>query len=76
MMLNKDEEVIVVCIWDKGEDVYTRSILVDRKTTERKYKGKKPNKIIIPESLNSKHLMKAIKKLAAYDCVIVKAKGK
>lgn len=70
------EEVIVVCIWDNTEAVFTRPIVVDLKTKEFKFKGRKPNKLIVPESLNNTKLLKKIKTLGSYNCKIIKAVGK
>lgn len=70
------KECIVVCIWDKGDEVFTRSIEVNGKTKELKMNGKKPNKMIVPESVIDKVLLRRIKSIGSYDCQIIKAKGK
>lgn len=70
------KQVIVVCIWDKGDEVYTRSIVVDSKTKELKMNGKKCNKVIVPESCTDKVLLRKIKSICSYDCKKVIAKGK
>jgi isocitrate dehydrogenase len=67
---------LIIAIWDKGEDVFTKHIELDKHTKEFKFKGRKPNKIIIPESLKDKRLLKIVKKLGSYNCLIVKATGK
>jgi pectin methylesterase-like acyl-CoA thioesterase len=69
-------EVIIVAIWDKTNDVYSRPVQVTNKTKELKYKGRKPNKIIMPESLTDKVILRRIKNIGSYDCKIVKAIGK
>lgn len=69
-------DVIVVAIWDKSSDVYTRPIVVDKSSKELKFKGKKPNKIIVPESLTNSMLLKKVKQIGSYDCKIIKAVGK
>ena len=70
-------QVLVVAIWDKdAEKVLTRSIVVDAYTKELKLNGKKPNKIIVPESCKNGKLLKKIKKIGCYGCKIVKAVGK
>lgn len=70
------KEVAVVCIWDKTENVYTRTVIVDSRTKELKMNGKKPNKVIVPESCTDKVLLRKIKSICSYDCVKVIAKGK
>lgn len=70
------KEVLCVFIWDKGEDVYTRSAIVDSKTKELKMNGKKANKVIVPESCTDKVLLRKIKSICSYDCKKVIAKGK
>ena len=70
------KEVLAIMIWDKTEDVYTRPVLVNSKIKELKFKGKKPNKVIIPESCTDKGLLRKIKNICSYNSVIVKAKGK
>lgn len=70
------KDVIIVAIWDKDEEVYTRSVLVDDKVKVLKLKGKKPNKLIIPESLTDRRTLRKVKGLAAYGATIVKAAGK
>ena len=70
------KEVLVVCLWDKSDEVYTRSVIVDSKTKELKMNGKKCNKVIIPESCTDKVLLRKIKSICSYDCVKVIAKGK
>ena len=70
------KEVLVVCLWDKSDEVYTRSVIVDSKTKELKMNGKKCNKVIIPESCTDKVLLRKIKSICSYDCIKVVAKGK
>lgn len=70
------KDVLVVAIWDKGSDVLTRSVLVDDSVKVLKLGGKKPNKLIIPESLTDKRTLRKIKGLATYGATIVKATGK
>ena len=70
------KNVLCVFIWDKTEDVYTRSVVVNSKTKELKFKSKKPNKVIIPESCTDKGLLRKVKSICSYNSIIVKAKGK
>lgn len=70
-------EVIVVAIWDKNpEKVLTRSVLVDKYNKGIKVDGKKPNKLIIPESVTDRILLRRIKSMGSHDCKIIKAIGK
>lgn len=69
-------EVLVVAIWDKDDKVITRSVVVDKDTKMLKLNGKKPNKIIVPESLTDRRLLRKIKDIGTYGCQIVKATGK
>lgn len=69
-------EALCIFIWDKTKDVYTRSLIVTKKTKELKFKGRKPNKVIVPESCNDKVLLRNIKKICSHDYVKVTAKGK
>lgn len=70
------KECLCVFIWDKGSDVFTRPTVVDAKTKELKFKGKKANKCVIPESCNDVKLLRKIKKMCSHNAVIVRAKGK
>jgi len=70
------KEVLIVAIWDGEEDVKTRSVIVTMKSKEIKLNGKKPNKVIVPESLIDIGLIRKVKSLCAYNCKIVKAIGK
>lgn len=70
-------EVIIVAIWDKNPDkVLTRPYVVSTRSKELKLDGRKPNKLIVPESVTDKVLLRKIKKIGSYDCKIIKAKGK
>ena len=69
-------EVIVVCIWDKGDEVMTRSVVVSKESNGLKLNGKKPNKMIVPESLTDRRLLRKVKDMGSYGCNIVKAVGK
>jgi len=68
--------VLIVAIWDGEKDVKTRSVIVTMKSKEIKLNGKKPNKVIVPESLIDIGLIRKVKSLCAYNCKIVKAIGK
>jgi len=68
-------EVLIVAIWDKGPEVYTRNVVITPKTKGLKFMGKKPNKVIVPESCN-KSLLTKIKNIVSYNAQIIKAKGK
>jgi len=70
------KEVLIVAIWDGEEDVKTRTVLVTMKSKELKLNGKKPNKVIVPESLIDIGLIRKIKNMCTYNCKIVKAVGK
>ena len=71
------KEVIVIAIWDKTEsDVMTRSVIISKDTKQLKLNGKKPNKVIIPESLTDKRLLKKIKGIGTYKCQIIRAIGR
>ena len=70
------ESVIVVCIWDKGNDVFSRPVEITTASKELKFKGRKPNKIVVPESCTDKVLLRKIKGIGSYDCKIVSASGK
>ena len=70
------KEVIVIAIWDKEDRVLTRTIVVDKNTKELKLNGRKPNRLIIPESLTDRKLLRKIKSIGSYDCVTIKAIGK
>jgi|SaaInl8_200m_RNA_FD_contig_101_124977_length_3078_multi_3_in_0_out_0_4 hypothetical protein len=69
-------DVIIVAIWDMENSTATRSVVVDNKSKELKLNGKKPNKMIVPESLIDVKLLRKVKSLGAYNCKIVKAVGK
>jgi hypothetical protein len=70
-------EVIVVAIWDKNPDkVLTRSILVSKDYKGIKVDGKKPNKLIVPESLTDRRVLRKVKDIGTYGCTIIKATGK
>ena len=70
-------EVIVIAIWDKDPDkVLTRSILVGKDYKGIKVGGKKPNKLIIPESLTDRRTLRTIKSIGTHSCKIIKAVGK
>ena len=43
-------EVICILIWDNPDSIYTRPVVVDKHTLPTKFKGRKPNKIVVPES--------------------------
>lgn len=68
-------DTLIIAIWEYPEAVMTRPILVTKKTKELKLKGKKPNKMVVPESTDPKTLKK-IKSLGSYKCLVVKAVGK
>ena len=70
------KSVIVVCIWDKGNDVFSRPVEVTTKSKDMKFKGRKPNKIVVPESCVDKVLLRKVKGIGSYDCKIVTAIGK
>lgn len=70
------KQIIIIAFWDQGEEVYSRPIELDKHIKELKFKGRKPNKIIIPESLTDSALLKIVKRLGAYNCKIIKAVGK
>jgi len=70
------KEVMIIAVWDKGEEAFTRPIVVDSKTKELKMNGRKPNRAIVPESCKDKVLLRKIKSICSYDCNIVVAKGK
>jgi len=68
--------VLVVAIWDREDEVITRSVVVDKNTKMLKLNGKKPNKLIVPESLTDRRLLRKVKDIGTYGCQIVKAIGK
>lgn len=70
------KDVIVIAIWELAESVVTRSVVVDNKTKELKMNGRKPNKLIIPESLIDMKLLRKVKSIGAYNCKVVRAIGK
>lgn len=70
------KDVIVIAIWELAESVVTRSVVVDNKTKELKMNGRKPNKLIIPESLIDRKLLRKVKSIGAYNCKVVRAIGK
>ena len=70
------KSAIIVCIWDKGNDVFSRPVEVTTSSKDMKFKGRKPNKIVVPESCKDKVLLRKIKGIGSYDCKIVEAKGK
>ena len=69
-------EVICILIWDNPDSIYTRPVVVDKHTLPTKFKGRKPNKIVVPESCKDKVLLRKIKGIGSYDCKIVEAIGK
>ena len=70
------KDVVIVAIWDKTKDVFTRPVLLEKGKKELKFKGRKPNKIIIPASLKDKKSLDLVKSIGSYDCKVVKAVGK
>ena len=71
------KEVIVVMMWDNnGSDVYTRPVVLNKKTKALKFKGRKANKVIIPESLTDVKLLQVLKSATAYNCNVVRAIGR
>lgn len=70
------KDVLIIAMWDQEEEVMTRPIIVNAKTKELKLKGRKPNKIIVPESCKDKTLLRKIKSISAHNCKIVTAVGK
>ena len=70
------KDVIVIAIWELAESVVTRSVVVDNKTKELKMNGRKPNKLIIPESLIDMKLLRKVKSIGSYNCKVVRAIGK
>lgn len=69
-------QVIVIAIWDLTDKVMTRPIELTSRTKELKLNGRKPNKIIVPESLIDSKLLKKVKRLGSFNCMIIKATGK
>jgi len=70
------KESIIIAIWDRNDEVLTRTIVLDSKTKELKLNGKKPNKLKIPESCTDKTLLRRAKSIGSYGCKIIKAKGR
>jgi len=71
------KDYIVICIWDKNPDkVLTRPVIVNKMSKGIKVDGKKPNKLIIPESLTDRRIMRKVKEMGTYNCKIIKATGK
>lgn len=71
------KQVLIIAIWDNDDsNVFSKHIVVDSKTKPFKFKGKKPNKIIVPESLIDVKLKRQVKSLGCYGCNIVVAVGK
>jgi len=70
------KEVLVIAMWEYKDKVVTRTIVVDSKSKEIKLNGKKPNRMIVPESCIDIKLLRKIKNMSAYNCKIVTAVGK
>ena len=69
-------QVIITAIWNYKDKVLTRPIELSKYTKELKVDGRRPNRIIIPESLKDKVLLRKVKRIGSYNCKIVKASGK
>jgi len=69
-------EVVIVAIWENEEEVFTRPFILSRNNKVLKFKGRKPNKLIIPESLTNRKALALVKSVGSYNCKIITATGK
>lgn len=66
--------MLAIAIWDRVDKVVTRTVDLSMGKKELKMNGRKPNRFIVPESIdNEPKLLKLVKSLGTYDCKIVKA---
>ena len=67
---------MILFIWDYNDKVYSKMFNLSKvmDVKELKVNGRKPNKVIIPSTLYKDKFVKKVKKLSAYNAIIVEAK--
>ncbi len=73
----KNSDDIIVVFWTKGDAITSRSIRIHKGLVNLRYGGKKPDKVIIPDTMVTHRAdLKVLKKMIAYGGLVISTSGK